>query len=88
MRRSILLFLGGDPNKPSGALKPHENNDAGRDKLPLTAKVRDRMAQFFEPELKACSAELGGRARNWPARYGFSLLLLLWDLADYFDLFF
>jgi len=30
LRRSILRFLGGDPDKPSGGLKPHDNNDAGR----------------------------------------------------------
>src|SRR5205814_4077876 len=48
LRQSILRFLGGDPDKPSGGLKPHHNNDAGRDKLRLTAKVRDRIAQFFE----------------------------------------
>ena len=47
LRRSILRFLGGDPDKPSGGLKPHDNNDAGRDKLRLTAKVRDRMARVF-----------------------------------------
>jgi sulfotransferase family protein len=82
LRRSILSFLGGDPEKPSGGLKPNDNNDAGREKLRLTAKVRDRMAQFFEQELKACAAELGGRAKSWPARYGFSLLLFFWDLLD------
>ena len=77
LRRSILLFLGGDPHKPSGKLKPHDNNDAGSDKLRLTAKVRDRMAQFFEHELKACAAELGGRAKSWPTRYGFSAVIFL-----------
>ncbi len=89
LRRSILLFLGGDPNKPSGGTKPHENSDAGRDKLRLTANVRDRMARFFEQELKACALELGERAKTWPARYGFSLLLFLWDMVDdSIDLFF
>jgi hypothetical protein len=89
LRRSILRFLGGDPGKPSGRFKPHDNNDAGRDKLRLTARVRDRMAQFFEHELKACAVELGGRAKSWPARYGFSLLLYVWDLLDdSIDLFF
>jgi hypothetical protein len=88
LRRSILVFLGADPDKPSGGLKPDENNDAGGEKLRLTAKVRDRIARFFEQELKACASELGGRAKGWPARYGFSLLLLFWDLADDFDLFF
>ena len=89
LRRSILGFLGGDPDKPSGRLKPHHNNDAGQKKLRFTAKVRDRMAQFFEHELKVCAAELGGRAKSWPARYGFSLLLYVWDLLDdSIDLFF
>jgi hypothetical protein len=89
LRHSILLFLGADPNKPSGRLKPHENNDADRGKLRLTAKVRDRIAQFFKHELKACAAQLGGRARSWPLRYGFSFLLFFWDLLDdSIDLFF
>ena len=68
LRRSILFFLGGDPDKPSGRLKPDANNDTGRDKLRLTAKVRARMAQFFEQELKACASQLGGAAKNWPTR--------------------
>jgi Sulfotransferase family len=89
LRRSILGFLGGDPDKPSGRLRPHDNNDAGRDKPKLTAKVRDRMAQFFGHELKVCAADFGGRAKSWPARYGFSLLLYFWDLLDdSIDLFF
>jgi len=89
LRQSIVRFLGGDPEKPSGGLKPNENKDTGRQKLRLTAKVRDRMARFFEHELKACALELGGRAKSWPARYGFSLLLIFWDLLDdSIDLFF
>ena len=77
LRGSILRFLGGDPEKPSGALRPHENNDAGCDKLRLTAKVRDRVAQFFEHELKACAAELGGRAELAGAIRLFILVVLL-----------
>jgi len=38
--------------------------------------------KFFEHELKASAAELGGRAKSWPTRYGFSLLLYFWDLLD------
>ena len=82
LRGWIVRFLGGDPEKPSGRLKPQDNNDAGRDKLRLTPKVRDRVAHFFEHELKACALELGGRAKTWPARYGFSFLLFFWDLLD------
>jgi len=87
LRRKILHFLGGDPNKPSGHLKPEDNNDSGREKLRLTTKVRARMAQFFEQELKACASQLGGAAKNWPTRYGFSVFCFFWQLADYFDLF-
>ena len=88
LRRSILLFLDADPNKPSGRLKADHNSDAAREKLRLTAKLRSRIAQFFEQELKACAAELGGPAREWPARYGFSLLSFFVGLADNFDLLF
>jgi sulfotransferase family protein len=77
LRRSILVFLGGDPNKLNDKLKPDHNGDAAGRKLRLTAKVRARIAQFFEQELKACAAELGGPAKHWPARYGFSVLILL-----------
>jgi len=86
LRRSILLFLGADPNKPSGRLKADDNLDVKRDKLRLTDKVRSRVAQFFEQELKACAAELGGPAKQWPARYGFSLLILFAQLVDDFDI--
>jgi hypothetical protein len=49
--------------------------------------VRSHIAQFFEQELKACAVELGGPARQWPVRYGFSLLFFFWELADDLDLF-
>ena len=85
LRRSILLFLGADPNKPSGRLKADENQDAKRDKLRLTDRVRSRVAQFFEQELKTCAAELGGPAKHWPARYGFSLLIFFVQLLGGLD---
>ncbi|HZR06837.1 MAG TPA: sulfotransferase [Candidatus Udaeobacter sp.] len=86
LRRSILSFLGADPRKPSGPLSPDYNTQSGWKKLPIIAKVRSALAQFFKKELKACAAELGGPAREWPARYGFSLLIFFWELADYFDI--
>ena len=88
LRRSILLFLGADPNKPSGRLKANVNQDARKYKLRFTDKVRSRVAQFFEQELKACAAELGGPAKQWPARYGFSLLVIVAQLLDDLDVFF
>src|SRR5882762_4090394 len=86
LRRSILRFLDADPAKPSGRLRPDYNSDARREKLRLTDKVRSHVAQFFKDELKACAAELGGPAREWPARYGFSVLYFFAALADDFDL--
>jgi sulfotransferase family protein len=88
LQRSILQFLGADPNKPNGRLKADDNQDANRKKLRLTDKVRSRIAQFFEQELTACAAELGGPAKEWPARYGFSLLICFLQLVDDFDILF
>jgi hypothetical protein len=86
--RSILQFLGADPNKSNGRLKAEDNQDAGRKKLRLIDRVRSRVAQFFEQELQACAAELGGPAKRWPARYGFSSLIFFLQLMDDFDILF
>jgi hypothetical protein len=88
LRRSILGFLGADPDKPSGSLSADYDGQAGIEKLPLTDHVRSALAQFFEGELKACASELGGPAKNWPARYGFSLLIFFLQLMDDFDILF
>jgi hypothetical protein len=88
LQRSILQFLGADPNKSNGRLKADDNQDANRKKLRLTDKVRSRVAQFFEQELKDCATELGGPAKQWPARYGFSLLIFFLQLVDDFDILF
>jgi len=85
MRRSVLEFLGADPDKRGRRLRPEHNSDAKREKLPLTEKVRALLAQFFHDELKACARELGGAAKSWPARYGFSLICLVAQLVDNFD---
>ena len=84
--RSILYFLGADPDKASDQLSADHNSWDGLEKLPLTEKVRSHLAQFFEKELKTCAARLGGPAKEWPARYGFSVFCFFWQLADYFDL--
>jgi hypothetical protein len=89
LRRSILDFLGADPDKPASRMPADYNSWASMEKLPLTDKVRSHLAQFFKKELRTCAARLGGAARDWPSRYGFSLLLFLWDLLDdNIDLFF
>ncbi len=71
LRRSILLFMGADPDKRCSRLKADDNSWTKMEKLPLTSEVRSHLAKFFKKELKTCAARLGGPARNWPARYGF-----------------
>jgi hypothetical protein len=71
LRRSVLNFLGADPEKASGELRADHNSKAKREKLPLTDEMRAHVARFFEQELKACATELGGPAKEWPGRYGF-----------------
>jgi hypothetical protein len=71
LRRSILCFLGADPDKPGSRMTADYNTWSRMEKLPLTNKVRSHLAKFFRNELKTCAARLGGPARNWPARYGF-----------------
>ena len=71
LRRSILCFLGADPDKPGSRLTADYNSWTKMEKLPLTDKVRSHLAKFFKKELKTCAARLGGPAREWPARYGF-----------------
>src|SRR5438445_13901540 len=44
LRPSILGFRGGDPHKPSGGVKPHDNNAAGQEQLRHTTEVADRQA--------------------------------------------
>jgi hypothetical protein len=71
LRRSILSFLGADPDKPGSRLTADYNSWTTMEKLPLTNNVRSHLARFFKKELKTCAARLGGPARDWPARYGF-----------------
>jgi hypothetical protein len=87
VRRSVLQFLGADPERPSGRLQPGQNVESEREKLRFTDKVRAWLAQFFRNELKACASELGGPAKAWPARYGFSLIWFVAQLIDNLDLF-
>jgi Sulfotransferase family len=82
LRRSILHFLGADPNKPSGQLNADNKRNAGKEKLRLTHKVRSRLAEFFKDELQACATKLAGPAKEWPARYGLSLLWFFIGLVD------
>jgi hypothetical protein len=71
LRRSIVRFLGADPDKPGSRLPADYNTWTRMEKLPLSNAVRSHLAKFFKKELKTCAAQLGGPARDWPARYGF-----------------
>ena len=82
MRRQILSFLGGDPDKCDARINASRNTDSEKKKLRLSEQVRSSLARFFKKELESCARELGGRARDWPARYGFSLLALFVCVAN------
>jgi Sulfotransferase family len=71
LRRSILRFLGADPDKPGTGLTADYNSWTKMEKLHLTDGVRLHLAKVFKKELKTCAARLGGPARKWPERYGF-----------------
>lgn len=71
VRRRMIEFLGGDAGKRSGNLAADHNPKATKEKLRITDEMRTHIAKFFERELKACAAELGGPAKEWPSRYGF-----------------
>lgn len=69
LRRSIVRFLGADPDKPGSRLSVDHNTWTKMEKLPLTNQMRSHLARFFKKELKTCAARLGGPAKDWPARY-------------------
>lgn len=75
MRRSIIRYLGGDPEKSNSRAKTERKINESEKKLPLSDHVRAQVARFFEEELKVCAAKLGGPAKRWPARYGISSIV-------------
>jgi hypothetical protein len=78
---SIVSFLGGDPRKTRARLNGKGKANS-KGKLQFPDQVRCDVARFFEPELKACAAELGGPATAWPARYGLSLLMFFFNIFE------
>ena len=69
-RRSMLTFLGGDPDKPSGALPPDFNRKGSSSKRPLSDEFRQLLSQLLTDELRKSAEEFGGSATNWPKKYG------------------
>jgi hypothetical protein len=80
LRRSILDFLGADPDKPTTRLTANYNSWASMEKLPLSDKVRSHLAQFFQKELKTCVGSARRSGQRMAGAYGLSLLLFVWDL--------
>jgi hypothetical protein len=70
LRARILRFLGADPDKPSGSYEPGFNRKARAARLPMSAEIRARLAEYFAEELHACAKAFGGPAAAWPAKYG------------------
>jgi hypothetical protein len=69
VRREILLYLGADPEKQSGDLDAAHNKKAKR-KLELTPPIRAELVDMFAEEITTCAKLFGGKAQEWPGRYG------------------
>lgn len=70
LRKRIIAFLGGDPEKPSGTLPPDYNRKAGLNPpLDMSPDVRAFLIQRFAGEVRACAALFGGAAEGWPERH-------------------
>jgi hypothetical protein len=69
-RREILLFLGADPDKPSGEIDPAHNRKARARKLELTEDIKAVLIEYFRDELIACAEMFGGHALQWKSQYG------------------
>lgn len=71
LRRRIVAFLGGDPDKPSGDLPPGYNRKAGQNRpTAMEPRVRAFLQAYFRDELIACAMLFGGAAERWPERHG------------------
>jgi hypothetical protein len=70
LRRRVISFLGGDPDRESGQISAAFNRKEDREKVPLTSEIRAVIARHFEAEMRASAAAFGGAAAGWPAKYG------------------
>jgi hypothetical protein len=70
LRRDMITYIGGDPDKPSAVLSADYNRKSSASKLPLTDVCKDVLVDFFKDELKACAEAFGAHAKQWPVRYG------------------
>lgn len=70
VRKEVLLYLGADPSKTSGALLPGHNRKADTAKLSMSGKIRDVLINFFAGELRASAVVFGEQGKEWASRYG------------------
>jgi hypothetical protein len=69
-RRSILKFLGADPETANCEVSANHNRKSAAPKLAMPEYARAVLVEHFAQELRACAGLLGGAAEGWPARYG------------------
>lgn len=69
LRRRILTFIGGDPDRESAGLRPDHNRKAAFAKIPMSLPVRDYLVGEFGDEIRFAAAELGGPAKAWVEKY-------------------
>jgi hypothetical protein len=70
LRRRIVAFLGGDPDRESVGVTPDHNRKATYAKIEMTHEVRDYLVGVFGDEIRFAAAELGGPAKTWAEKYG------------------
>lgn len=70
VRRDIIEFLGGDPEKPSGEIPANLNRKSKAAKLDLPDSAKAVLVEHFADELRQCANQLGGHAVKWAQNYG------------------
>jgi hypothetical protein len=69
LRRRVGAFIGVDPGRFEDLPAEH-NRKSARKKVEMSDEIRERLVAHFAREIRRSAEELGGRAREWPARYG------------------
>lgn len=68
-RREVLVFLGADPEKPSGDLPANYNGKAQSRKLEMSEPIKGVLVEHFAEELRACAKVFQGHAVEWARSY-------------------
>jgi hypothetical protein len=69
LRRRVGAFIGADADRFADLPADH-NRKSARMKVEMSDEIRERLIAYFAREIRRSAEELGGRAREWPARYG------------------